>query len=109
METAKYINLWKKYLPVIRIQLKNSLQRDEILQLNKIEFEAVGDRDSSGYSFNLEIQNGKVTNDISGTAVARDLYQVLNNDTILFEFSKDKKIKISMSESFLLKFRASLI
>jgi hypothetical protein len=109
METEKYINLWKKYLAVIRIQLKNSLRRDEMLQLSKIEFEAAGDRDSSGYTFNLEIQNGQIANDISGTAVARHLYKVLNDDAILNEFLKGKKIKISLSKSFILKLKVSLI
>lgn len=42
------------------------------LSLSKTEFESTGNRDLSGYTFNLEIEHGKVINDISGTAVARD-------------------------------------
>jgi hypothetical protein len=109
MEIEKYINLWKKYLPVIRIQLKKSLQKEEKLQLNKIEFEATGDRNLSGYTFNLEIQKGKVTNDISGTAVARDLFKVLIEDVGLKEFLEDKRIKISLRQNFVLKIRADII
>lgn len=103
MKTKIYLNLWKKYLPIIRILLKKSLNNNEELQLNRMEFETVGGRDLSGYCFNLEIKNGKVSNDISGTAVARDLYQVLNNDKMLIEFFKERRIKFSMGRSFILK------
>lgn len=108
METGKYLTLWTKYLPIIRIQLKKSFQNEQLLQLNEIEFEKAGDRESSSYTFNLEIQNGKVTNDISGTAVARDLYQILKNNAALVEYYKGKKIKINMGKNFILKFRVAV-
>ena len=107
MEAEKYITLWKKYLPVIRIQIKKSLQKEEQIKLNKIEFEAVGDRDRASYTFNLEIEKGKVTNDISGTAVARDLYKVLIADKIVKDFLSDKKIKIGLGKAFNLKLKAA--
>jgi hypothetical protein len=109
MENNKYITLWKKYLPVIRIQMKKSLRNEQELQLNKIEFEAKGDRDLSGYTFNLEIEKGKVTNDIRGTAVARDLFQVLVEDVGLKEFLEDKRLKISLRRNFILKIRADIM
>ncbi|MEX6687179.1 hypothetical protein QTN47_06715 [Danxiaibacter flavus] len=107
MEIEKYIPLWKKYLPVIRIQLKNSLQRNATLQLDKTEFEAAGDRDSAGYTFNLNIEKGEVTNKIRGTAVARDLHKVLIANSAINEFLKDKKVNINMGKDFILKLKAS--
>lgn len=60
MEREKYTIPWKKYLPVIRIHLKNSLKKDQTIELSKIEFEAAGDTVAAGYTFNLEIEKGKV-------------------------------------------------
>ncbi len=109
MEIGKYIPLWKRFLPVIKIQLKKSLIKTETLQMNQTNFTATGDRESSGYTFNLEIEKGKVKNDISGTAVARDLYAVLNDDSALKEFFQDKHLKISMGKRFIVSFRTILL
>lgn len=72
-----YFPLWRKYLPVIVMKLKNSTTGLQSIQLYKSEFETLGNRPVSDYTFNLEIRNGRVTSDISGTAVARDLYEIL--------------------------------
>lgn len=105
MNQGKYITLWNKYINVIRIKLNNSIKHEEELQLSKVEFEAAGDRDSAGYSFNIEISKGKVINDISGTAVARDLFNVLNSNPKTKEFLMDKHLKIYMGTSFMLKMK----
>lgn len=108
MEKEKYISFWRKYLPVIRIQLKKSLQQDAVLHLDKIELEATGKRELSGYGFNLEIKNGKVVNDISGTAVARDLFKVLLKDPIVKDFLQGKKVRLSMGKTLNLKLSSNL-
>ncbi len=89
--------------------LKQSIKEEQKLQLNKAEFKAAGDRDLSNYGFNLEIEKGKVINDITGTAVARDLFKILREDLILKEFAIDKKIKINMGKSFEVKLKAALM
>lgn len=109
METGKYLSLWKKYLPVIRIKLKQSLKAGQSLQLQKHEFFSVGDRKPEHYTFNLEIQNGQVINDISGTAVARDLFYVLKEDQVLKEYFKYRKVKINMGKIFILMFETELL
>lgn len=108
MKAEPYTSLWKKWLPIINIQLKKSLNEIQLIELNKIDFIAVGDRDKSGFTFNLEIEKGKVINDISGTAVARDLYRVLINDLKTKDYMKDKKIKLSMGKDFILKLKTAL-
>lgn len=49
--------------------------------MSKHEFEAVGDREKAGYQFNLEFSQGKVINNISGSAVARDLRDIIYSDS----------------------------
>ena len=59
MEGGKYLSLWHRYLPVLRLKLKKSLNEEQSLKLTRHEFEAPGDRKASGYSFNLESKKGE--------------------------------------------------
>jgi hypothetical protein len=107
MEERKYLQTWKKYLPVIRLHLKRSLTEDQSFKLNITDFESAGDRGKSGYTFNIAMENGKVTNNISGSAVARDLYEALKTDETIKPMLQDKSIKISVGKSFILSIKTT--
>lgn len=104
----KYYDLWTKYLPHIYLYVDKSIYSKErkFIQLNQHEFEEIGQRYSSGYTFNLEIQNGKVINNISGTIVARDLFDILSQDAQQQEWLLHKKIKISLNKDIILSITA---
>jgi hypothetical protein len=109
MEERKYLLTWKKYLPVIRLHLKKSINEEQQFKLNITDFESAGERGKSGYTFNLQMENGKVRNNISGSAVARDLYESLKSDDIIKAFLQDKSVKISVGKSFMLTIRTAQI
>jgi hypothetical protein len=109
MEERKYLTTWRRYLPVIRLHLKRSLAEDQQFKLNITDFESAGDRGKSGYTFNLTMENGKVVNNISGSAVARDLYEALKSDDAIKAMLQDKNIKISVGKSFMLSIKTSHI
>ena len=109
MEERKYLQTWKKYLPVIRLHLKRSLTEDQSFKLNITDFESAGDRGKSGYTFNITMDNGKVTNNISGSAVARDLYEALRSDDTIKAMLQDKSIKISVGKSYILSIKTTHI
>jgi len=109
MEERKYLQTWKKYLPVIRLHLKRSVNEEQQFKLNITDFESAGERGKSGYTFNLQMENGKVKNNISGSAVARDLFESLKNDDIIKAFLQDKSVKISVGKSFTLSIKTSHI
>lgn len=98
-----YITLWQKYKPAIVGKMKSAIDQAQIYQLSKHEFEAAGQRLAAGYAFNLEIVNGNVNNNIDGSAVARDLFEVLKQSTSARELMKDAHYKIILSKEFLLK------
>jgi len=100
-----YMNLWQKYRPVILSKMKQAHIENQEYQLMKHEFESIGDRTSSGYSFNLEIKDGKVSNNIGGTAVARDLFEVLKNSDTAKNMMESNHIKITLSKEFVLAIR----
>jgi hypothetical protein len=107
MEERKYLTTWGKYIPVIRLHLKRSLNEDQHFKLNITDFESAGDRGKSGYTFSLAMENGKVTNNISGSAVARDLYEALKNDETIKSFIQDKSVKISVGKTFILTIKTT--
>jgi hypothetical protein len=109
MEDRKYLTTWKRYLPVIRLHLKRSLNEEQQFKLNITDFESAGDRGKSSYTFNLMMENGKVTNNISGSAVARDLFEALKTDDTIKAMLQDKAIKISVGKSFILTIKTSHI
>ena len=95
-----YLTLWDKYRPIIINQMKLALTEPQVYSLSKHEFEAIGDRLSSGYSFNLELKNGKLMNNIDGTAVARDLLEVLKKSKTASELMEGHHFKINLSKDF---------
>ena len=109
MEERKYLATWKKYLPVIRLHLKKSLTEDQNFKLNITDFESAGDRGKSGYTFTITIENGKVINNISGSGVARDLFETLKADEIVKGIFQDKSIKISVGKTFVLSIKTTHI
>jgi hypothetical protein len=109
MEERKYLTTWRKYIPVIRLHLKRSLAEEQSFKLNITDFESAGDRGKSGYTFSLAMENGKVTNNISGSAVARDLYEALKTDETIKAMIQDKAVKISVGKSFILSIKTTHI
>ena len=107
MEERQYLTTWKKYIPVIRLHLKKSLNEDQSFKLNITDFESAGDRGKSGYSFNIAMENGRVTNNISGSAVARDLYEALKSDEAIKAMLQDKQVKISVGKTFILTIKTT--
>src|ERR1700712_667769 len=105
MEERKYLTTWKRYIPVIRLHLKKSLVEEQQFKLNIQDFESAGDRGKSGYTFSITMENGRVTNNIGGSAVGRDLYEKLKSYEAIKAMLQDRAIKISVGKSFLLSIK----
>lgn len=97
MGNNQYTDLWSKYRPVIL----NLVQGDGgSFQLSKLEFEQRGNRDK--YAFRMAITNGAVPI-VSGSAVARDLKEVLDGSPAFKSKAAGKSIIIRLTASFLLE------
>lgn len=99
-ETNLYYPLWNKYLPVLVMQIKNAVTGTKQIQMSKAEFAIFGNRVLSDYVIHLEIKNGKVFNNISGSAVARDLFDILHAEKSCKEMFARNNYKISMGKNF---------
>lgn len=75
-----YTQIWNKYLPIIKILLKRTVNGDQILDLNRIDFERAGSGRKAGYKFSIEFTRGRVANIISGSQLASDLALAMQED-----------------------------
>lgn len=75
-----YTYIWNKYLPVIRILLKKSAGGDQLLSLNRDDFERAGTGRKAGYKFTIAFSEGKVSNVISGSDLASHLATAMLDD-----------------------------
>ena len=99
MNEGKFLALWTKYLPVIRILLKKSVNEEQQVALGKMELQSVDNRKNANYSFNLEILKGKLENRIGGSPIGKDLFNVLITDSNVISFMSDKMITIKMGKN----------
>jgi hypothetical protein len=95
-----YNHIWKKYLPFINIHLKKSATEDQVLILNRVDFERAGTGRKAGYKFTIQLTNGRVSNVISGSPLAMNLASVLLEDDNTKKIIKDKMYEISLNTRF---------
>src|SRR2546428_6606625 len=95
-----YNQVWKKYLPIINIQLKRSASEERITDLNRMDFERAGIGRKTGYKFTIQLTNGRVSNVISGSPLAMNLAAILLDDENTKKILKDHTYEISMNTKF---------
>jgi hypothetical protein len=100
-ESNPYTSLWSKYRPMI-LQLMVAAEKDpQQYKLFAHEFKAVGQREKTGYSFLLEVSNGKALNKIQGSMVARDLLGVLQQSQKASQLMREAVYELRLDKQFI--------
>jgi hypothetical protein len=97
-EEGKYSHFWMKYTAVIQLLLKKSENEIQKLQIYKHEFDNIG-RQNASVSFSFDLINGRAQNIVSSTAIARDLWRVLDNNEATRNWLKGRSVKISFGKN----------
>jgi len=85
-----YITVWNKYLSVIRILLKKSALQEQVLMLNRIDFERVAGIRKSRYKFAVNFIDGRPDALFSDNDLIQTFIAVLRADEIINNlFSKN--------------------
>jgi hypothetical protein len=96
-----YNHIWKKYLPIVKILMKKAVAGEEqVLALNRIDFERAGTGRKAGYKFKIEFIDGKVGNVISGSTLAMHLAQVILEDDAAKEILNEHNFEVSLNTKF---------
>jgi hypothetical protein len=103
-----FLHAWTKYIPVIRILLKRSLNEEQKLSLNSSDFlHAAGGRKAK-YDFYLSLYKGKLQSVGLVPPVGKDLVDALKNDNLCDGFIKKHHVDFSMTNKFELLIRTTL-
>lgn len=100
-----YSHIWKKYLPIVKILMKKSINEVQVLDLNRVDFERAGSGRKAGYKFNIEFTEGKVGNVISGSPLAMNLAQVVLEDDAAKQILIEHNYEVSLNTRFQLTIR----
>ena len=104
-----YTYIWNKYLPVIRILLKKSIAGDQLLSLNRDDFERAGTGRKAGYKFNIVFENGRVGNVISGSDLASHLATAMLEDPATRLILQKSNHEIILNTRFQLTIKGSAL
>lgn len=95
-----YTQIWNKYLPIIKILLKRTVNGDQVLDLNRIDFERAGSGRKAGYKFSIEFTRGRVANIISGSQLASDLAAAMQEDANIKALLIPNEYIVSLNTKF---------
>ncbi len=100
-----YNHIWKKYLPIIKILMKKSAAENQVLDLNRVDFERAGTGRKAGYKFTIEFTDGKVGNVISGSTLAMHLASVILEDEAAKQILQENNYEVSLNTKFQLSIK----
>lgn len=92
---------WKKYLPVITILLKRSVNGEQTLKLDNTDFERAAGGRKLKYSFtDLQLKNGRSHTTSAHTPMAKELALLLQADEQINKLLKNQDFEFSMTTDF---------
>ncbi len=103
-ESEIYQPVWKKYLPVIAMKLKQAIRKNEPVAFNvyKPDFQSITKRKKTIFDFTLEIRDGQVKNTLSLPEIAKDLFKVLKQDVAMNQLINNGYIVFILNSDFVL-------
>lgn len=99
----KYEDIWTNILSDIILAVEE--KTNKYICFNKATFDRAGNRKS--YSFRVDLIDNKVSNNIKGSAVARDLARVVNNSSKFRLAAKNKHVVFKLSKDLVLSIEIS--
>ena len=100
-----FVQVWRKYLPVIRILLKKSAADEQILEISSIDFTRAAGGRKIKFTFDARLSNGKLAISDKQTPLAKDLVTVLQEDEQAKKILVKQELELTMNTSFQLKIK----
>jgi hypothetical protein len=95
-----FIQLWNKYLPVIRILLKKSASGEQMLTMNKTDFDRAAGGKKLKHTFKIFIRYGKLENAPKQSQLVKQLVTVLTEDEVTKKLLKQHEYNLVLNSSF---------
>ena len=92
---------WKKYLPVIIMLMKRSAKSNQVLNMNYTDFQrAAGGRKIRFTFSDFRLDKGRLNSDVKHSAIAMDLYQLLQENQITKMLIRDQHFEFDLNPEF---------
>jgi hypothetical protein len=101
-----YASLWNKYRPAILKLMVDAAAGTQRYKLSAHEFKMLNPKEKSGYTFTVQIYQGKAQNSIKESINAQDLLYMLTQSkkaselmsSDAYEFALDKQFNLSVTK-----------
>ena len=101
-----FSQVWKKYLPVIVILLKRSVNGEQTLSMNPSDFQRAAGGRKIKYSFaNLQLTNARINNMVKHQPLAREFAEIMQEDENIRKFLQKKHFEFYMNNGFQLSIK----
>src|SRR5438045_5937769 len=95
-----FIQLWNKYLPVIRILLKKSASGEQMLTMNKTDLDRAAGGKKLKHTFKIFIRFSKLENAPKQSQLVKQLVTVLTEDEVTKKLLKQQEYYLVLNSSF---------
>lgn len=96
-----YSSLWNKYRPAILQMMVNAEDEPQTYKFFKHEFKALNPKEKT-YSFTLEAYQGKATDSLRASNIAKDLLNILTMSPKASELMELNKYEFVLDKQFVL-------
>ena len=102
MTPRLYTPIWSKYRPAILKMMIDSDAQPQSYKLSNHEFKALNPKQKGGYTFALHVSSGSVLSGLKESAVAQDLWEILQLSPKAVKLIADAKYEFTMDREFVL-------
>src|ERR1700759_2018806 len=102
-----FITVWDKYLPAIKILLKKAATAEQMLGMNRTDFERAAGIKKSGYRFAINFINGKADRLFNGNDIAKAFIMVLASDNTVQALLTENDYTFSFSSKYQLQIKGN--
>lgn len=96
-----FTQTWNKYLPVLKILLKRSVNGDQTLAMNGTDFQRAAGGRKVKFSFSVVMRKGRLQSLDNPPPLAREFAESLQNDVVTRDLVRDQEFEFSLNNSFL--------
>lgn len=97
--------VWSKYLPAIKILIKKAAVTEQLLGMNRNDFEKIVGIKKSGYRFAITFSNGRADALFSGNDIVQAFISVMLEDATIQALFSQNNYAFSFSSKYQLQIK----
>lgn len=95
-----FLQTWSKYLPVIKILLKRSINAEQTLDMNSSDFLRASGGKKVKFTFSVQLIKGRARAGENLPPVAKELILVLQGDNTTNKFIQQNEVEFGVNSDF---------